>query len=71
VVVLCVALGKLVAWNLWTGGARERRMKELLCSAYIRDIRVLLPLRKARVAGRKMQCEADDGMSMLREGYLT
>jgi hypothetical protein len=63
-VVLCVALGKLVVWNLWTGEARERRMKELLCNAYLRDNRVLL-LRKAGVAGRKMLCEAD-GMSMLR-----
>ena len=63
-VVLCVALGKLVVWNLWTGEARERRIKELLCNAYLRDNRVLL-LRKAGVAGRKMLCEAD-GMSMLR-----
>jgi hypothetical protein len=64
VIVLCVALGKLVAWNLWVGVARERRMKELLCSAYLRDIRVLM-LRKAGVAGRRTLCEAD-GMSILR-----
>jgi hypothetical protein len=63
VVVLCVALGKLVAWNLWTGEARERKRKELLCSAYLRHNGVLL-LRKAGVAGRRMLCEAD-GMSML------
>lgn len=62
--VLCVALGKLVAWNLWIGEARERRMKELFCSAYLRDIRVLI-LRKAGVVGRRMLCEAD-GMSMMR-----
>lgn len=68
--VLCVALGKLVAWILWTGEAREeRRRKELLCGAYLRDIRVLLP-RKAGIAGRRMVCEAN-GMNMLRKGHLT
>ena len=56
-VVLCVVLGKLVAWNLWTGEARERRRKELLCGAYLRDIRVL-PMRKAGVTGHKMGCKA-------------
>jgi len=58
-----VALGKLVAWNLWIGETRERRRKELLCNAYLRHNRVLLLL-KTRVAGRKMLCEAD-GMSMV------
>ena len=62
--VLCVALGKLVAWNLWTGGAL---WKEFLCSAYPRYIRVLLVPRKAGIAERKMLCEADGGMSILRE----
>jgi len=71
VVVLCVALGKLVAWNLWTGEARERKRKVLVCSAYLRDICVLLLLRKAGVAGRRMIREAYDGMSMLSGGHLT
>ena len=67
VVVLCVALGKLVAWNLWTGEARERRRSVLLCSTYLRDIRVLLLLRKAGITGRRILCKADGGgMSMLR-----
>ena len=70
VVVLCVALGKLVAWNLWTGEARERRKKELLYSAYFRHIGVLLLLRKAGAAGRRMLCEAD-GRSMLSGRHLT
>ena len=61
-VVLCVALGKLVAWNLWTGEARERRRKDLLCSAYIKDVPVLA-LRKAGVAERRTLCETD-GMSI-------
>ena len=66
-VVLCVALGKLVAWNLWTGEARECRRKELLCGAYLRDIRVL-PMRKAGVTGHKMGCKAKAGrMGILRD----
>jgi len=59
-------------WNLWTGETRERRREKLLCSAYLGDIRVLLEqLRKAGVAGRRMLCEADDGMSILKGGHLT
>ncbi len=66
-VVLCVALGKLVAWNLWTGEARERRRKELLCGTYLRNIRVL-PLCKIGDTGRKMGCEAKAGrMGILRD----
>jgi hypothetical protein len=57
-VVLCVALGKLVAWNLWTGETRERRRTLLLlCSACLRNMYVLLLLRNAVVVGLK-KCEA-------------
>jgi hypothetical protein len=70
VVVLCVALGKLVAWNLWTGEGQERRREELLRIACVRHIRVVIP-RKAGVAERRMLCEADDGVSNINERYLT
>ena len=69
-VVLCVALGKLVAWNLWTGETCERRRKELLCSAYLRDIRVLV-LCKARVVRRRMLCEADGSMLKGATSHVT
>jgi len=32
---------------------------------------LLEQLRKAGVAGRRMLCEADDGMSILKGGHLT